>query len=469
MRWNHSCNAPSADSLARVMLRWLILSTMAYALAGLSIAALPEFQRAPKESWPVHRGTAAQTGLSATTLPKSPALLWKYELGSGAGLAAAIADGTVYVGSEDGKLVALDLATGQQQWEFKREDAIAAPPTVFGDHIYVGDESGMLWCVRRRDGRDDWSFQTQGAIYSGVVPLPGLPPLPPRLLVGSYDGGLYCINGQDGDLLWKYGAGDKLHGTPAIIGKFAFVAGCDGYLHCVRHRDGALAAKFGFGAPSASSAAAAGGRLFMGTYGNQVFAIDFDVDLATRVQALPASQPATGTGEPELSSGRPPGAAEGNGPPPGAAVVDAGPPPEASPAASSAPASAPVGRGVLKLAWMFENPERQQPFMTSVATNGEVVVIGGRDKRVWCLNAGDGKVRWSFPTRKRVETSGLIVDGRVYFGSDDGTIYALGLSDGAAAWQYESGAPITCGPVAAHGRMIVGTADGSVFCFGRSP
>lgn len=397
------------------------------------VAAGAEIERAPANAWPLHRGTLTQTGVSAADLPSNLTLLWKQELVGGPGLAPAVADGVVYVGTDDGKLFALQLSDGQRKWEFRQEDAILAPPTVMGDYVFVGDEGGNLWAVRTRDGRDDWSFKSDGAIYSGAVPLPVRAALAPQVLVGSYDGGLYCIRTTDGELLWTYKTADKLHGTPAVAGEFAFVAGCDGFLHCVRHRDGALLAKFNFKAPSASAAAFANDRFFLGTYGNQVVAIEFD---AARAATAPAILPAASQ--------------------PGTSPTASGP----------AVAEGWSAAGLMKTAWTFEDADRQFPFMSSAATNGESVVIGGRDKRVWCLNAADGRPRWSYAARKRFETSAIISGDRAFIGGDDGVVYALSLSDGSVVWQYESGSPIVCGPIAADGRLIFANADGTIFCFG---
>src|SRR6185503_12013412 len=66
--------------------------------------------------WTQFRGDAALTGVATDALPAAPALAWTFEAGEEVQSTPAIAGGTVYVGSKDGRLYALDLATGKQRF-----------------------------------------------------------------------------------------------------------------------------------------------------------------------------------------------------------------------------------------------------------------------------------------------------------------------------------------------------------------
>jgi outer membrane protein assembly factor BamB len=429
---------------------------------------------APADAWPVYRADAAQTGIAGSTLPDRPALLWKYEIGDATGAAATIRDGVVFIGAENGKLVALSLADGTLKWEQKRADAFVAAPTLHGDRLYIGDDAGRVYAFEAETGREIWTYDTNGGVHAAVIvtrrnragaasqPAESTDAPPPTLaappadddaliLAASYDGGLYAFNNA-GELQWRYFAQDKLHGTPAIVGEYLFTAGCDGYVHCLRTRDGGLLGKGEIGAPTASSAAIAGSRLFVGSYGNQVMALDFNLSLAPKLTITPP---------PPLDSA-----------PPSIADSTQNPPQSDDPSQSSARAnddaaeSQPAGPALFRKAWTFENPDRQYPFMTSAATDGKRVIIGGRDKRVWCLDAATGRPLWNFAARRRIETPAAIVGDRAFVGADDGIVYALKLENGEAVWQYETGAAITAAPVIADQRMVVGNASGTVFCFG---
>src|SRR5690606_23506085 len=74
------------------------------------------------KSWPLFRGNAQAQGVARTELPEKPVLLWEFTIDKGAfDATAVIVDGTVFIGDLDGKLYALNLKTGQKQWEYATE------------------------------------------------------------------------------------------------------------------------------------------------------------------------------------------------------------------------------------------------------------------------------------------------------------------------------------------------------------
>jgi outer membrane protein assembly factor BamB len=119
-----------------------------------------------------------------------------------------------------------------------------------------------------------------------------------------------------------------------------------------------------------------------------------------------------------------------------------------------------------RIVWHYQNPARSFPFYSSVAALADRVVLGGRDKLVYCLNARTGKPFWTFRTRARVDSSPAIASGRVYAGSNDGHFYVLDLASGRKLWDFEAGAPLSASPAIAEGRVVIGSEDGRLYCFG---
>ena len=424
-------------------------------VVGLGAAA------SPSDRWTTYRGGPLQSGVSSTALPGKLELLWKHEMGEAVGAGVAIANGTVFVGAENGRLRALALATGAQLWEYKIDDAFSGPISVIQGRVYAGDDLGTLHVLDEKSGARLWTLETGGAIHSSVQPVPAVSgENNARVLVGSDDGLLYCVDSVSGGIVWRYAAQDRVYGTPAIVDGAALFSGCDGYLHAVRLADGAYVARAHIGSPSASSAAVLGRRVFMGTHGSRVHALDLpekvDFERLIAGAAAPTSQPASAPASaPSAGKTSQPSAATTSQPSAGAAISGA----SATPPEVDAP-------GVIRAAWIFEPTERAQPFMSSPAVANGVVVIGGRDRRVWALDAKTGAPRWSFATRKQVEAPAVIAGERVFVGGEDGVFYELRMSDGKMVWEFETGEPITAGPAVADGRIVVGNNAGSVFCFG---
>ena len=69
----------------------------------------------------------------------------------------AIAGGTVYFGnSADGKVYALDAASGAARWSFFTGGPVRFAPTVWRDRVFVASDDGYLYCLAARDGRLVW-------------------------------------------------------------------------------------------------------------------------------------------------------------------------------------------------------------------------------------------------------------------------------------------------------------------------
>jgi outer membrane protein assembly factor BamB len=115
--------------------------------------------------------------------------------------------------------------------------------------------------------------------------------------------------------------------------------------------------------------------------------------------------------------------------------------------------------------WRYR--ERNFPYFASAALSDDRVVIGGRDKRLHCLNKENGEQVWVFQTRGQVDSSPVICGDAVVVGSQDGRVYCVGLADGKERWAYEVGAPVTSSPAASDGLIVVGAEDGTVLALGE--
>ncbi len=93
------------------------------------------------------RHDLSRTGSSdASGIPLEGELKWVFATGAPIHSSPAV-DGTVYVGSRDSKLYALDTATGAQLWHITTGDKITSSPAVAGGTVYVGSHDGNLYAV----------------------------------------------------------------------------------------------------------------------------------------------------------------------------------------------------------------------------------------------------------------------------------------------------------------------------------
>ena len=76
------------------------------------------------------RGTPDHLGNYAGEAPTLQTLVWKFKTGGRVISSPAVAGGTVYVGSSDGNIYAVDRATGAQRWKFATKGPVHSSPAV---------------------------------------------------------------------------------------------------------------------------------------------------------------------------------------------------------------------------------------------------------------------------------------------------------------------------------------------------
>jgi outer membrane protein assembly factor BamB len=137
------------------------------------------------------------------------------------------ADGTIYVGTDKGMLVAV-APNSKKKWSFKTGDEIAGSPTIgLNGLIYMTSDS--VYCLDPK-GRKRWAFGAPDGDYfyaSAVVDKDGV------VYVGNTDGFLYCI-GADGRQQWRAPVpeGDEIRPEVVVGTDSAFYFGTDGYYLC---------------------------------------------------------------------------------------------------------------------------------------------------------------------------------------------------------------------------------------------
>ena len=72
---------------------------------------------------------------------------WTYETGDAVRSSPAVADGVVFVGSDDNKLHAVDAATGEPKWTYETGDIVYSSPAVAGGVVFVGSYDKKLHAV----------------------------------------------------------------------------------------------------------------------------------------------------------------------------------------------------------------------------------------------------------------------------------------------------------------------------------
>ena len=358
-------------------------------------------------SWPLFHGRQDMAGVAPGRLPRALALRWKF----------------------------------QTEGPVKSSPAIeleAAAPDASEGRVFIGSNDGHLYAINLADGRKVWAFETGDAVEAAPLVLQG------AVYVGSVDGYLYALNAATGALRWKYQTRDKILGganwvrSPQGDRTWILIGSYDMSLHCVDAATGKAVWTVETGNYVNGTPAVADGKIIFG-----------GCDGLIRILA-----PSDGRELRTLEAG---GYVAG-------AVAVAG---DRLYAANYEEKLICAEAGTGKTVW--EYPGEDAGFYSSPAVGPREVVIGGLDNKVHCIDRETGKPRWTFATRRNVESSPALCGGKVVVGSSDGRLYLLRLADGKELASFEVGRPVTSSPAVAGGWVVVGGEDGAVYAFGPKP
>jgi outer membrane protein assembly factor BamB len=103
---------------------------------------------------------------------------------------------TVYVGSDDGNLYALDANTGSLRWKFTTGGPVMSSPTINDGIVYVGSNDQRLYAIDGLNGSLNWTFTTSSPLTSAPTVANGI-----VYIAGSgFDSYIYAIDESTGIL-----------------------------------------------------------------------------------------------------------------------------------------------------------------------------------------------------------------------------------------------------------------------------
>ena len=71
-------------------------------------------------------------------------------------------DGTIYFGSFDQKVYALESKSGVKKWEFQTDSFVSSSPAIGSDGtIYIGSEDANVYALDGKTGAKLWEFKTE--------------------------------------------------------------------------------------------------------------------------------------------------------------------------------------------------------------------------------------------------------------------------------------------------------------------
>jgi len=130
--------------------------------------------------------------------------VWTFAARGAFGAAPLLHDGTVFAGSSDGTLYALDLFTGKERWRYAVGEETGAPPLAVKGLVVVATHQDAVLAVDARTGAWRWTHRRErkGEAFSirGIA----RPLLAQGLLFAAYsDGAVSALDPDTGVARWE--------------------------------------------------------------------------------------------------------------------------------------------------------------------------------------------------------------------------------------------------------------------------
>jgi outer membrane protein assembly factor BamB len=327
--------------------------------------------------------------------PGPSQLLWASKTGGPVSSGAALADGILYIGGDDGMVHAFDAATGRPVRKFPTSGAVSGGVTVSGGVLFAGSADHQVYAFRTGTGEQAWAYRTGGPVNCTPVVAGGI------VYVGSDDHRVYAIDAVTGHLAWDHPTGGPVRSQPELGGPGytgnIFVGSEDGHVYALDTDRGTLVWNFAAGSPVTAGLLYGVGNVYAGTGNGNVVAVYAD-------GPPPAWEEPVG------------GAVRGN-PASAGDVLYVG-------SAGSAVHALNMYYGHQQY-WSYPTAG---PVNSGLATDGATLYAGDDDGYLYAIDVGNitsVSLLWRYPAGKAVRSQILLANGVVYFGSLDHQVYAL--------------------------------------------
>lgn len=358
---------------------------------------------------PDHSGT---TG-SHSILPRGT-IEWVFSTGDAIHSSPAVADGTVYVGSRDYKLYALNAATGAKRWEFKTGSWVESSPTIVNGVVYFGSNDSKLYALDTRSGEKLWDFDTRFPVMSSPAVADGI------VYFGADDYHVYAVDAATGTKLWDFDTKGPAKSSPTVANGIVYAGSGSNFFYALDALSGRLRLHFKSHYPGFSSPAVNDEIFYVSDSNGRLFAVDGNARSWPREHKIkPFWIQLYLFGVPGIPT----------------------PPPQS---------------GFL---WGLRLG-RTGNSSPSVA-NGTLYI--GADNKLVAIDIQSHEKRWEFETEGSIRSSPAVADTTVYVGSEDGRLYAVNTATGDKLWDITTDGKITSSPAVANGTVYISSHDGNLY------
>jgi outer membrane protein assembly factor BamB len=204
-----------------------------------------------------------------------------------------VTGGKLYIGSQEGRLVAINLADESRQWS----DAIqrVSSPGLFGcssatggcgstsagvpiygspivsdNLVYIAGYNGKIYAYNSDSLQPRWVYPREGYLQPFVG---GLVESAGKLFIGGSDGFIYALDAATGDKLWDFSTGDKVWAAGAVDGDTLYIGSFDDKLYALNTADGSEKWSYTTGGAIMATPLVENGTVYIGSFDRNLYAL----------------------------------------------------------------------------------------------------------------------------------------------------------------------------------------------------
>src|SRR5581483_3999282 len=208
--------------------------------------------------------------------PATGRIRWRYfsrrcgwsspTLGDGLVFGAFIAHPSCHSPLRNGLLLAFSPATGRIRWR-RGIGPSESSPLVADGTLYAADQRGYVYALDDRTGELRWRFDSGAPVKASPTLAGG------RIFIGNYAGEVFALDARSGRMLWSSSGHGNFYSSAAVSGGRVFVGSLDGRVYALSARTGAVLWSFGTNGYVYASAAVWRGLVLIGSYDGTFYAL----------------------------------------------------------------------------------------------------------------------------------------------------------------------------------------------------
>lgn len=204
---------------------------------------------------------------------------WRYDLRNAQISRPTLDNGKIYVTTSDDTVYAFESGTGKWLWHYRRRTAPlatihgASAPLVDGGEVLAGLSDGFLVSLAIGDGQLKWERKLHnGTKFTDVDAHPVLDR--GVLYIPSYDGALYALKRQGGEIIWRFDAGGSKRAV--VDGERIYLPSSDGNLYALDRNNAKVLWKFPLDHGTPTQIVMTDRHIIMGSSHQYVYVLDKD-------------------------------------------------------------------------------------------------------------------------------------------------------------------------------------------------